>query len=125
MARGEATRYDAPVAESKQLTTKQRQHLRALAHPLDPVVQIGRQGLTDGVVTELGHALRAHELVKVKVGSECPTPAAELGVQLGEAARAQLVQVIGRVVVVYRRREKNPKIELPQPTRRRRVKAAS
>ena len=56
------------------LTGKQRQHLRALAHHLEPVVQIGHEGPTEAVLAQINEALEAHELIKVKIGGECPVP---------------------------------------------------
>ncbi len=104
--------------ESPQLTGSQRRYLRALAHPLKPIVQVGRSGLTAGVLGELGRALETHELVKVKVSPECPEEPADLASPIETALTAHVAQVIGRVLVVYRARPKDPTIELPQPKKR-------
>lgn len=95
----------------KALTGKARTKLRALAHGLDPVVQVGRQGLTESVLKEIGHALLAHELIKVKVSTECPVSPAEAQQPLEEGTQSQVVQIIGRMLVVYRRRPERPKVE--------------
>ncbi|MGL5221733.1 MAG: ribosome assembly RNA-binding protein YhbY, partial [Plesiomonas shigelloides] len=52
------------------LTNKQKQHLKGLAHPLKPVVLLGANGLTEGVLAEIDNALNHHELIKVKVAAE-------------------------------------------------------
>jgi RNA-binding protein len=94
------------------LTGKQRQHLRALAHHLDPVVQVGHDGLTDAVVQQIREALEAHELIKVRVGQESPVGRDELAEKLESSGVGQIAQTIGRIVVVWRRRAKKPKVDL-------------
>lgn len=94
------------------LTGKQRQHLRALAHHLDPVVQVGHEGLTDAVVQQIREALEAHELIKVRVAQESPVGRDELAEELEGRGVGQIAQTIGRIVVVWRRRAKKPKVDL-------------
>ena len=96
------------------LTGKHKSQLRALAHPLKPVVQIGHQGLTDAVLAALDTALERHELIKVKVSGEAEQDASELGPKIAKATRSQVAQIIGRTVVLYRRRPDSPKIQLPK-----------
>ncbi len=95
------------------LSEKQRKHLRRLAHPLDPVVMLGNAGLTQGVVAETQRALQDHELVKVsaRVGDRKARDAALAS--LAQQTASELVQRIGNVGVLYRRRESLPKIVLP------------
>ena len=92
------------------LTSRQRRRLRALAHDLDPVVLVGAQGVTPAVVKQTGTALEAHELIKVRFAEGID--ARELSDDLAVRARAELAQVIGRVAVLYRRRKKDPAIEV-------------
>ena len=94
---------------------KQKSYLRSLAHPLKPVVQIGHQGLTEGVVAALDIALERHELLKVKVSAEAEVDAADLAEGIEKATHSQVAQIIGRTLVLYRRREQSPKIVLPRP----------
>jgi RNA-binding protein len=101
----------APVSP---LTGKHKSFLRSLAHPLKPVVQLGHQGLTEGVVAALEVALERHELIKVKVSGESELGADELAPAIEKATRSQVAQIIGRTVVLYRRRDENPKIVLPK-----------
>jgi RNA-binding protein len=94
------------------LSGKQRRQLRGLGHDLDPVVQLGKHGLTDAVSAAVDAALEQHELVKVRVGTECPNDRHEVGEQLAVALRAELAQVLGRTILLYRRHPKQPKIKL-------------
>ena len=109
------------------LTGKHNSYLRALAHPLKPVVQIGKQGLSDAVLTALDVALERHELIKVKVSGDSELDAAELAPKIAKGTRSQVAQIIGRTLVLYRRRTENPKIELPKakPKRAARPTAAA
>lgn len=94
------------------LTGKQRAHLRALAHPLHATVQVGAQGVTDAVVDKVDKELEVHELIKVKV-ADGPAGVKEVAPQLSAATRSEVAQVIGKTVVLYRRRKKDPQIRLP------------
>ena len=94
------------------VTGSQKRHLRRLAHQLKPVVMVGQHGLKAGLFDELEVALSAHELIKVRIASdreERKTIAAEII----EQTRADLIQSIGQMIVIFRRNEKKPKIELP------------
>ena len=99
---------------ARPLTGAQRRHLRSLGHHLEPVVQLGKQGLTDGVIAAVGEALERHELVKVRVGTECPDDRHDLAERLGPAVQGEVAQVLGRTLLIYRRHPKEPKIQLPK-----------
>ena len=96
-----------------ELTGKQKRHLRAMGHHLKAVVQMGQKGATDALKTKVRHELRAHELIKIKVSPDCLESAKEAGAMLADACDATLVQVIGRVVLLYREHPDEPLIELP------------
>jgi RNA-binding protein len=96
------------------LTGKQRRHLRALGHHLDPVVQLGKLGLTDGAVQAIDDALTAHELVKVRLATECPEDRDDLGERLAPLVKGEIAQTLGRTLLIYRRHPKEPKIVLPK-----------
>ncbi|HYP76189.1 MAG TPA: ribosome assembly RNA-binding protein YhbY [Polyangiaceae bacterium] len=96
------------------LTGKQRSFLRALAHPLKPVVQIGHGGLTDKVLAAIDGALSTHELIKVRITGQEELSAAELALEIGAGTRSSIAQVIGKTLVVYRARKKDPVIVLPK-----------
>jgi RNA-binding protein len=96
------------------LTPKQRAYLKSLAHPLKPILQIGKEGATDAVIDTIVGAFRTRELLKVKVLETAPSDAREVGTELADRVNgAQLVQVIGRTVVLYRRHPTQREITLP------------
>jgi RNA-binding protein len=94
-----------------ELTGKQRRHLRALGHHLDAVVQVGREGVSEAVVRQADLALEKHELIKVRVSDDHNRH--EVAQQLAEKCGAHLAQVLGRTLLLYRRRREKPEIELP------------
>ena len=96
-----------------ELSGKQRRHLRALGHHLSPVLQIGHEGVTDSVVAQANSQLDAHELIKVKVSEASPLPRHEAAEQLASATHSELAQVLGRTFLLYRGRDKDPRIQLP------------
>jgi RNA-binding protein len=93
------------------LTSKQRQYLRGLAHPLEPIVRIGKGGMSDGVVAETKKSLDAHELIKVRIDSDNRDEIAE---NLAKATDAQVAGVIGKTAILYRERDEEPEIRLPK-----------
>ena len=95
------------------LTSKQKRHLKALGSVLDPVVQIGKAGLIETVITSASDALKARELIKARVLRNCLEEPKEAFAILAEATGAELVQVIGRNGLLFRRNDEKPKIELP------------
>ncbi|MCL6445907.1 MAG: ribosome assembly RNA-binding protein YhbY [Alicyclobacillus sp.] len=105
------------MADSRRngLTGKQQRYLRALAHHLQPVVQVGKAGLTGNLIAQVDEQLDAHELIKLSVSDKSLMSRDEVGQLIAEETGAALVQTIGKLVVLYRRSPKKPKIELPQP----------
>jgi RNA-binding protein len=103
-----------PRAPLVPLTGKQKSYLRSLAHKLKPVVQVGHQGATEGVLAAVEVALERHELIKVKVSGEAESDAADIAPELEKGSHSQVAQIIGHTVVLYRRRDKDPKIVLPR-----------
>ena len=96
------------------LTGKQRRFLRAEAHALNPVVMVGKEGLSDTVLAAVKDALLAHELIKVRLLDTAPLERQELADQLPPLVKAELAGLIGRVVVLYKRHPHKPQIELPR-----------
>jgi len=96
------------------LTTKQKQYLRGLAHPLTPIVRVGKGGLTDSVIAETKHSLHSHELIKVRIEAEEGAARRDLAGKLATAADAHLAGTIGKVAILYRERDEEPEIELPK-----------
>lgn len=97
-------------------TGKQRRYLRSLGHHLEPVVRIGKDGVSPGLLKATGEALEQHELIKVKV-LEGAGDRHALAEELAEKAKADLAGVTGRTALLYRRRKKDPKIKLPKETK--------
>lgn len=102
------------------ISTRARSHLRSLAHGLRPVVQVGAEGLSEALVRATDQALGEHELIKVKLGQGFAGERKQAARQLAEATEADLTQVIGRVIVLYRprpaddpRNKDKPPISLP------------
>lgn len=99
---------------TRPLPNKAIRHLRALGHHLDPVVQIGKEGITDAVVAATKEQLLAHELVKVRVAQDAPVDRKEAGDELAKRAGATLAQTLGRTVLLYKRHPHKPRIDLPR-----------
>lgn len=98
------------------LTGKQKKYLRGLGHHLDHSVIVGREGLTENLITACDDAILAHELIKVKLGQNCPTEKKEAAHQLADRTDALLVQLIGKTLLLYKPnpdRNKDEKIRLP------------
>ncbi|MSP59886.1 MAG: ribosome assembly RNA-binding protein YhbY [Myxococcales bacterium] len=96
------------------LTGKQRRYLRSLGHHLAPVVHVGKGGITEGLCGALDAALALHELIKVKLGDSAGEDRRSVAAGLAEAAASELVQVLGRTVLLYRARPEEPAIVLPR-----------
>jgi RNA-binding protein len=96
------------------LNGKQRRSLRALAHDKKAVVQLGKEGLTATVVAAIDAGLQTHELIKVKAGSGFSDDLGAIGQRIERATRSTLCNVVGRTLLFYRRRAKDPKIVLPK-----------
>ncbi|HYU54076.1 MAG TPA: ribosome assembly RNA-binding protein YhbY [Gemmatimonadaceae bacterium] len=101
------------------MTGRERAELRAEAHHLDPLVHVGQQGLTPSLINTLDDALRARELVKVKLRTKDDVKPKEIANSLALATNSAVVQVIGRTATLFR---ENPDIEKkhghPPPWRR-------
>ncbi|HEY8346570.1 MAG TPA: YhbY family RNA-binding protein [Symbiobacteriaceae bacterium] len=96
-----------------ELRGKQKRFLRALGVNMNPILIIGKDGITPNVVMQADRALLARELIKGRVLETAPQSAEETARALAEATGAVLVQVLGRNFLLYRRNPKEPKIELP------------
>jgi RNA-binding protein len=97
------------------LTTKQLVYLRALAHPLRPLLRIGKEGLSASVERVVSQALAERELLKVKVLEAAPESARVLAAALAQRLEGvHVVQVVGRTFVLYRPRPDEPVITLPK-----------
>lgn len=96
------------------MTTKQRAYLKSLAMTMDPIFQIGKNSMTPELTKAVEEALEARELIKVSVLQNCADDPKELASMLAERTRSQVVQVIGKKIVLYREGKKEKKkIQLP------------
>ena len=86
------------------LTARERAHLKARAHGLEPVVQTGSSGVTDTLVAEVDRALSAHELIKVKVNAADRADRAAVGDEIAARTGAAAVHRVGKVVILWRPR---------------------
>ncbi len=96
------------------MTTKQRAALRSMGQTMEPVLQIGKDGISDNTVKQCWDALEARELIKVSLLKTCPYTAREACDELCERVHAEPVQVIGRRFVIYRQARENSKIKLEE-----------
>lgn len=94
------------------LTSKQRAQLKGIAMNADTIVQVGKGGINDNLITAVASALKARELVKGRVLETCEYSPREVCDILAEKCKAEPVQVIGTKFVLYKRNDKEPKIEL-------------
>ena len=94
------------------MTSKQRAKLRALANSIEPIILIGKEGITDNLLKQVDDALTARELIKGSIQKHCELSAKEALHLLAEKMEAAPVQFIGRKFALYRRNEKKPVIEL-------------
>lgn len=92
------------------LNGKQRRKLRALGHHLEPVVLVGQSGVTEGVIAATDQALEDHELIKIKVG-EGPEDRHEAAERLAESTSSEVAQVLGRTVLLFRKRKEDSKFD--------------
>ena len=96
------------------LTPKQKQFLKGLAHPLSPIVRVGKGGVSEGVVAEAKKSLAAHELIKVRIDGDESDERRELAEKLAAATDAQIAGTIGKTAILYRARDEEPAIKLPK-----------
>ena len=95
------------------LTSKQRQFLKGLAHPLAPIVRVGRGGVTEAVVEETKRSLAAHELIKVRIETDDSAQRKVFASELARATESEIAGSVGKIVMLYREREEKPSIRLP------------
>ena len=94
------------MGEMKMITPKQRAELRTQAQKLEAIIQIGKDGLTNAVVNTVDQALFARELIKITVLESCSQNAREIANILSERCKADIVQIIGRKIVLYKKKVK-------------------
>lgn len=83
------------------LTGKQARHLRALGHKLKPIVMVGKEAVTEKLITSCKEQLAAHELIKVKILEACPQDRKEVAAELAQHTGAGVAQILGRTILLY------------------------
>ena len=97
------------------MTSKQRAYLKSLAMTMDPIFQIGKASVTPELITAIQEALTARELIKVSVLQNCADDPNTLAKMVAERTHSQVVQVIGKKIVLYKEgKDDKKRIELPR-----------
>ncbi len=95
------------------MTSKQRAYLKSLASTMEPIFQIGKSGLTPELTEAVGEAFNKRELIKIAVLKNCFDEPKEIASMLAERTHSQVVQVIGKKIILYKESKDHKKIELP------------
>ena len=102
------------------MTTKQRAYLKSLAMTMEPIFQVGKSSMPPGLTQAISEALEARELIKISVLKNCADDPRELAEIISERTRSEIVQVIGKKIVLYREgKDEKKKIILPQSGEKR------
>lgn len=96
------------------MTSKQRSYLKGMAMGIDPVFQIGKSSVTPENVEAISEVFNTHELIKIAVLKNCIDDPNEIANVVAERTHAQVVQVIGKKIVLYKPFKENPRIILPK-----------
>ncbi|QHW30488.1 ribosome assembly RNA-binding protein YhbY [Paenibacillus rhizovicinus] len=96
------------------LTGKQKSHLRSLAHHLNPIFQVGKGGMNDNLIRHIEEAIEIRELIKVNVLNNSVEDPKEVGAWVAAESGSELVQVIGKTIVLYKESKDHKTIELPK-----------
>ncbi len=94
------------------MTSKQRAYLKSLANGLEPIFQVGKSSLTPEFTEAINEAFNTRELLKIAVLKNCIDDPKEIAEAVSERTHSQVVQVIGKKIILYKRDKKNPKILL-------------
>ena len=95
------------------MTSKQRAYLRSLANTREPLLQVGKGGVTEGLISQLDQLLEHHELVKIRILKTADLEARALCSALAEETHAEPIQAIGNKMVLYRESQEHKEIFLP------------
>ena len=96
------------------MTSKQRAYLKGLAMTMDPIINVGKSSVTPELITSVDEAIEKRELIKISVLKNCLDDPKIIAQTMAERTKSQVVQVIGKKIVLYRMNKKKPKIELPK-----------
>ena len=96
------------------MTSKQRAYLRGLANKIDAIFQIGKNGINDNLIKQLDDALEARELIKITVLENSPDTVREAAEEIAGNINAEVIQVMGNKITLFRQKKKDSRIELPE-----------
>ncbi|KPL58637.1 ribosome assembly RNA-binding protein YhbY [Rossellomorea vietnamensis] len=96
------------------LTGKQKRFLRSEAHHLNPVFQVGKGGVNDNMIKTVGEAIETRELMKISILQNCDMDKSEVAQELSEGVGAEIVQIIGNTIVLYKESKENKQLILPR-----------
>ncbi|MBC1920673.1 ribosome assembly RNA-binding protein YhbY [Listeria grayi] len=95
------------------ISGKQKRYLRKEAHELEPIFQVGKGGVVPTMITQLNDVLEARELIKVSILQNCDVPKEEVAELITSRTHAELVQIIGRTIILYKESKTKKQIILP------------
>jgi RNA-binding protein len=95
------------------LTGKQKRLLRSKAHHLNPIFQVGKGGVNENMIKQISEALEARELIKISVLQNCEEDKDDVAIAVSKGTDAELVQLIGNIIVLYKESIENKQIVLP------------
>ena len=96
------------------LKGKQRSYLRGKANEMNALFQVGKDGISENVITQVDNALKARELIKLRVLDNSLYTAREAAEELAEECNAEIIQTIGNVLIIYRESDENSRYNLPK-----------
>lgn len=96
------------------LTGKQKRFLRSEAHHLNPVFQVGKGGVNDNMIKTIGEAIETRELMKISILQNCDMDKTEVAQELSQGVGAEIVQIIGNTIVLYKESKENKQLILPR-----------
>lgn len=99
--------------QDKHMTSRQRAYLKGLAMTMDPIMNVGKSSVTPELIASVDEAIEKRELIKISVLKNCLDDPKIIAQTIAERTTSQVVQVIGKKIVLYRKNKKKPKIELP------------
>ncbi|KMK75923.1 ribosome assembly RNA-binding protein YhbY [Alkalihalobacillus pseudalcaliphilus] len=95
------------------LTGKQKRFLRSKAHHLNPIFQVGKGGVNDNMIAQISDALEVRELMKISVLQNCEFDKGDVAKELAKGTKADIVQIIGNTIVLYKESKENKQLILP------------
>ena len=96
------------------LTGKQKSYLKGLSHNMQPIIQIGKNGVNEMLVKTIEDALEARELIKISVLQNCLEEPKTMAIDIADVLEAEVVQVIGRTIILYKQSRRKKQIVLPK-----------